>query len=370
MSERAETTSLWKDGFGRAGARSLQILAVLAVVAIVIAGIMALSIVTIPLVLAVIVGCSLYPVPGWLGRHGWPRLLAVWTTLVGIVLVIGAILLLVGWAVVSQWSELSSQASAGFSALQRWMGTLPFDISLPNVRKLGAWAADVLTSTGFRTGALAGVSAAGQFFTGFGVFVVLLFFFIKEGPALWEFCLRPFHSAAYHRGVRGGMAAASTFGGYLRGTTVVAAADALGIGVGLWILQVPLALPLAVVVFVTAYIPIVGATLAGILGALVALVANGPVSALLVAAVVVLVNQLEGNLLQPLVMGRTLKLHPLIILIALTVGSALGGILGAIIAVPLTAAGWAVLKVWDGPDTPARIARQKHEEEQRLGEGS
>ena len=102
--------------------------------------------------------------------------------------------------------------------------------------------------------------------------------------------------------------------------------------------------------FLTAFIPLVGATVAGILAALVALVANGPVVALIVIAIVIVVNQLEGDLLQPVVMAQSLKLHPLVILIALTAGTILAGIIGAVLAVPLTAVGWAIIKVWDGPD--------------------
>ncbi len=129
--------------------------------------------------------------------------------------------------------------------------------------------------------------------------------------------------------------------------------DAAGIGIALWILQVPLALPLAAIVFITAFIPIVGATFAGILASLVALVANGPVVALIVLGVVVLVNQLEGNFLQPVVMGQALHLHALVILLALTVGTVLSGVVGAVLSVPLTAVGWAIVKIWTGRDTEA-----------------
>lgn len=152
------------------------------------------------------------------------------------------------------------------------------------------------------------------------------------------------------------------FGSYVRGTAAVAAVDAVGILIGLLILQVPLAFPLAVLVFVLAFIPIVGATVAGILAALVALVANGWVVALLVVGVVVLVNQLEGNFLQPFLMGRSMRLHAFVILVALTAGAVIGGIVGAVLAVPITAAAWGVVQVWDGPHTPARWARPKQRE--------
>ena len=148
-------------------------------------------------------------------------------------------------------------------------------------------------------------------------------------------------------------------GAYVRGTASVAFVDAVGIGIGLWILGVPLALPLAVLVFLLAFIPIVGATLAGILAALVALVANGWVNALFVVGLIVLVNQLEGNFLQPVLMGRSMKLHSFVILIALTVGTVLGGIVGAVLAVPITAVAWGIVQVWDGPNTPARWARRR-----------
>ena len=149
----------------------------------------------------------------------------------------------------------------------------------------------------------------------------------------------------------------------MRGTATVAAVDAVGILIGLLILQVPLAVPLAVLVFLLAFVPIVGATLAGILAALVALVTNGWFVALLVVGVVVVVNQLEGNFLQPFLMGRTMKLHAFVVLIALTVGTVLSGIVGAVLAVPITAVAWGIVQVWDGPHTPARWARPKHRED-------
>ena len=131
------------------------------------------------------------------------------------------------------------------------------------------------------------------------------------------------------------------------------------------ILQVPLALPLAVLVFLLSFIPLVGATVAGILAALVALVANGPLSAVLVVGVVILVNQLEGNFLQPVLMGRARRLYPLVILLALTVGTVLAGIRGAVLAVPLAAVAWGIIQVWDGPDLPAKWFRDNSPQTER-----
>ena len=161
----------------------------------------------------------------------------------------------------------------------------------------------------------------------------------------------------------------TTFGNYVRGTASIAAVDAIGILIGLLILQVPLAVPLAVLVFIGAFVPIVGATVAGALAALVALVTNGWVVALIVVGVIILVQQLEGNLLQPFLMGQSMKLHAFVILIALTVGTVLGGIVGAIISVPITAVAWGIVKVWDGPRTPARWARPKNRATEIAAEG-
>jgi len=229
-----------------------------------------------------------------------------------------------------------------------------------------ASATDFLTSAQFGSGALAGVSAVANFLTGLVLMIVTLFFFLKDGPRLWEFLIRPFRGSDYDRAVRVGHKAVHTFGAYLRGTAAVAAVDAIGITIGLLFLQIPLALPLGALVFVLAFIPIVGATVAGILAALVALVTNGLVAAIWVVVIVVAVNQLEGNFLQPFLMGRSMKLHAFAVLIALTVGTVLGGIVGAILAVPLTAAAWGIIQVWDGPNTPARWARRRPPVEEKV----
>src|SRR5699024_2380122 len=154
---------------------------------------------------------------------------------------------------------------------------------------------DFVTSSQFGSGALTGVGVVASFVTGLVLMVVVLFFFLKDGPNIWRFLQRPFDGEALERVQRVGAKTVSTLGAYVRGTAAVAAADALGIGLGLFILGVPLWAPLAVLVFMLAFIPIVGATLAGVLAALVALVANGPINAIIVVGVVVLVNQLEGN---------------------------------------------------------------------------
>ncbi|KJL41043.1 MULTISPECIES: AI-2E family transporter [Microbacterium] len=353
--------SLWADGFGKLGIRAIQIIVVVAVVAGIVFTIQSLTLVTIPLVIALILACAFHPVMSWMRRRGVPSILATLITMIAIVVLLGLLGWLIAWAVQNQWEDLYAQAEDGFQSLLAWVQTLPFDFLQPD--QIDEWVAtltDFVTSAQFGSGALAGVSAVANFVTGLVLMVTILFFFLKDGPQMWEFLLRPFHGADYLRARRIGDKTTTVLGSYVRGTATVAAVDAIGILIGLLILQVPLAIPLSVLVFLLAFIPIVGATLAGILAALVALVANGWFNALLVVGVVVLVNQLEGNFLQPVLMGRSMKLHAFVILVALTVGTVLGGIVGAVLAVPIAAAAWGIVQVWDGPDLPARWARPKH----------
>lgn len=355
--------SLWADGFGRLGIRAIQVIVVVAVAAGAIWGLLQLTLVTIPVLIALILASAFAPVMSWMRARGVPSVLATIIAMLAIVVVLGLVGWLIVWAVRNQWDSLYVQAQEGVQQVIAWVETLPFEIDQAQIDEWLAAATDFVTSARFGSGALAGVSAVANFLTGLVLLIVVLFFFLKDGPQLWEFLLRPFQGARYARAERIGDQTVSTLGGYIRGTAAIAFVDAVGIGIGLLILQVPLALPLAVLVFLLAFIPIVGATLAGILAALVALVSNGLINALFVVGVVVLVNQLEGNFLQPVLMGRSLKLHPFVILIALTVGTVLGGIVGAVLAVPITAVVWGAIKVWDGEDLPARWARPKRQED-------
>lgn len=358
-SERAPER-LWSDGFGSLAIRCLQLILVVTVAGAVIFGIQLITVVTIPLVLALILASAFAPVMRWMRGHGVPSIVATLVTLLAIVALLGGVGWLIVWAVQNQWDDLATQAQQGFQDVVAWINTLPF---APSPAQLDEWMGaltDFVTSAQFGSGALAGVGAVANFVTGFVLLVTVLFFFLKDGPQMWAFLLRPFRGAEYERARRIGDKTVSTLGSYIRGTAAVAAVDAIGILIGLLILQVPLALPLAALVFILAFIPIVGATVAGILAALVALVANGWVVALLVVGVVVLVNQLEGNFLQPFLMGRSMKLHAFVVLVALTVGAVVGGIVGAVLAVPITAVAWGIVQVWDGPNMPARWARPKH----------
>ncbi|WP_210481313.1 AI-2E family transporter [Naasia sp. SYSU D00948] len=337
------------DRLGRVALRSGQILLVLILTVAVIWGLLQLKVVVIPVLLAIILGAAFAPVVGWLVRHGVPRTLAAWITLLGTLFLLALLLTLVGYAVQRQWRTLVTSASEGFAELQQLLADLNVPIDAEQLGNFREQLVDYVTSAEFGSRALGGVSVVTEVVAGMFLLIVVLFFFLKDGEKIWRFFLRPLNPVREARGERIGQTGLRVLGGYVRGTAIVALVDAVAIGAALFIMQVPLALPLTVIVFLGAFIPIVGATVAGILAALVALIANGPVVALIVVGVVIAVNQLEGDLLQPLVMGQSLKLHPLVILLALTAGTILGGIIGAILSVPIAAVAWAIVKVWDEP---------------------
>ena len=343
---RTSLREMWTDRLGALSTRSLQILLVITLTALIVFAMVQLRIAVIPLLLAVIIAAAFSPVIRWMRVRGLPALAAAWITLLGSVLILGGIVTAIVFAVRSQWAELWEQAQTGFDQLVEWVQGLPLPLDTIDFDELRDQAIDFVTSAQFGSGAV----AVGEFVTGFLLFLVILFFFLKDGDKIWAFFLQPLKAKQQARGQRVGRTAVSTLGGYIRGTSIIALVDAVGIGIALWILGVPLALPLAVIVFVAAFIPIVGATVAGALAALVALVAVSPFVALVVVIVVIAVNQLEGNLLQPVVMAQSLKLHPLVILLALSAGTILGGIVGAVLSVPIAATAWAIVKTWDKRD--------------------
>jgi predicted PurR-regulated permease PerM len=337
---------LWTDGFGRFSVRCLQVLVITTLAVAVVYAALQLRLVVIPVLIALILASAFDPLVRLLVRLHVPNALAAFATLVLSVLVLAGVGVGVTLAVVAQWRSLVSAASDGADQLQNFAKSSGFPVNDQQFQQAKQSVVHFLTSSSFASGALAGLSTATSILTGLVLLVFVLFFFLKDGRAIWRFLLQPFHGQARARAERIGARSVGVLGAYVRGTALVALVDAVFIGAGLLILRVPLAIPLTVLVFVTAFIPVVGATVAGIVAALVALVTGGPVVALIVVGIVVLVNQLEGNLLQPLIMGKSLSLHPLAILLALTAGTVLGGVIGAVLAVPAASVIWTAIKSW------------------------
>ncbi|MET0843060.1 MAG: AI-2E family transporter [Mycetocola sp.] len=355
---------LWTDRVGYLGTRSIQLLVVIILASVLVYAMVQLKLVVIPLLIALIVAAAASPVILWLRRF-MSDLLAAWVTLLGGTIVFGGIITMIVFAVRDQWDELAKSAVKGLDQLLTWLQEGPLPIDEQQIEDARDATIEFLTSSQFGTGALAGVSAAANFVTGLLLAVVILFFFLKDGDTIWNFFLKPLRGERLARGKRIGHTGVRVLGGYVRGTAFIALVDAVFIGAVLFVLGVPLALPLTVIIFLSSFVPIVGATVASILAALVALVGteNGPFTALMVIIAAIVVNQLEGNFLQPTVMAQSLKLHPLVILVALTAGTILGGITGAVLSVPIAAVAWAIVKVWNGPDKsldrPARKKRKK-----------
>jgi len=348
--EHAPRPNPWSDPLGRAGARAGQTLLIAAVAVGLIWLLLRVSVVLVAVLVALILAAAVAPLVRRLVDHGWSHLLATLTAFLGILVLLGVLLTGVVFAVRSEWDTLVDSAIEGWGQLQTWLTSGPLPLDAQALDDATQQVTDFVTSGNFARGlasnTLTGLSAATTFLTGLVLMIVVLFFLLKDGWKFTNFTLRWFRDGTRAKLAESIDRSSQVLGGYVRGTATVAAVDAVLIGLGLFIVGVPLALPLALVVFIGAFIPVVGATAAGILAALVALVANGPVAALVVVGIVVLVNQVEGNFLQPVVMGRTLSLHALVVLLALTVGTIAGGIFGAILAVPYTAVAWTLIQVW------------------------
>ncbi|BCW20085.1 AI-2E family transporter [Arthrobacter sp. NtRootA9] len=348
--EKRTPSELWADGFGRVGTRAAQILVIIIVAAISIFALMQIKLLVIPVLIALILAAAIGPFVNLLRRRGLPGGLATGIAFIGLLLLLAGVSTVIYFSVRNQWGELATQASSGLDELEEFLRTGPIPVDQQQLEQGRQAIVDFATSSQVRSGAITGLSVVTEFIAGASLMVVILFFFLKDGAKIWNFFLRPFTGRREAKLRRVGRRTLEVLGGYVRGTAIVALVDTVAIGAALLILQVPLAFPLAIIVFIGAFIPLVGATVAGILAALVALVANGPVVALIVVAVVIAVNQLEGDLLQPVVMGKSLQLHALVILMALTAGTILAGIVGAVLSVPLAAVAWAIVQVWTAED--------------------
>lgn len=337
---------VWAARLGRTTVRTL--LVVLGLVLAVTAGyvLWKVRLVVVPVLIALLLAAAISPLVRWLRRRHVPEVLATWISLLAVVAVVGGVLAGVVATVISQWGQLVTSSSLGLGRLERLAADGPLPFTTEQLRQARDAAADYLGDRLSFSNAFGTLSLLSTVSVGLLLAVVVLFFFLKDGPRIWEFLLQPLDSTRRNKAMRAGRDALVTMGGYVRGITVVALVDAVGIGVVLFLLGVPLTLALAVIVFLGAYVPVVGATVSGAFAVLVTYVANGAQDALIVAVAVVVVQQLEGNVLQPLIMGHALNLHPLVVLIALTAGATLAGIIGAVLAVPVTAVAWTVAKAW------------------------
>ncbi|GGM13506.1 AI-2E family transporter [Micromonospora yangpuensis] len=296
-------------------------------------------IVIIPLAIALLLSALLAPAVGWLLRARVPRSLATAVVLVGgLAGVVGTLTLVVN-EFIKGVPELSEKSSQGVRQIQDWLRDGPLHLSDGQlnryIEEAQSWVNQNTSS--LTSGALATAATVVEMLTGALLVLFAMFFFLRDGNKIWRFLVRLLPVAARWKVDDAGRASWETLVAYVRATVLVAFIDAVGIGIFLVAFDIPFAFPLTALVFLGAFIPIVGATLSGAVAVLVALVDSGPVTALIILAAVIGVQQVEGNVLQPLIMGRAVSIHPLPVVIAVTAGVVLAGIVGALVAVPLIA---------------------------------
>ena len=296
------------------------------------------AVVVVPVIVALLLAALLQPGAAALVRAGWPNSLAAFAMLlVGLGVVTGIITLVVQ-RVIAGFADLATQVSEGLEQVEAFV-VRTFPITKNQLEQAVGQAQEFLVSDGenLATEAITTATTVGEVFTGIVLALFTLFFFLKDGRSIWLWVVGLFPGEARAYVDEAARRSWRTLISYVRATVAVALVDAVGIGIGLAVLQVPLVIPLAALVFLGAFIPIIGSFLAGSVAVLVALVALGPIKALLALAVVVLVMQLEGHVLQPLLLGRAVHVHPLAVVLAIAAGLLVGGIFGALIAVPTVA---------------------------------
>jgi predicted PurR-regulated permease PerM len=298
-----------------------------------------LRFVMIPLAIALLLTAFLSPAVGWLLRARFHRTFAVVMVMVCGLAAVGGTLTLVVNEFVTGAPQLSNDAGKGVRQIQDWLRTGPLHLSDAQLNRYideaQSWITD--NSSRFTSGALATAATVAEVLTGAVLVLFSTFFFLRDGRKIWRFIVRLFPIGARWRIDDAGQASWSALGNYVRATVLVAFIDALGIGIALVIFRIPFSFALAALVFLGAFIPIVGAALSGAVAVLVALVAQGPIVALIILGAVIGVQQLEGHVLQPLIMGRAVALHPLAIIVSIASGVVIAGIVGALVAVPLIA---------------------------------
>jgi predicted PurR-regulated permease PerM len=298
-----------------------------------------LQLVIVPVLIATLLSALLSPVAGMLRAAKVPRSLASLIVLIGGIAAVGGTLYLVISQIINGAPELSSNAAGGIRTIQDWLKNGPLHMSESQLQNLGKEAQDWFTTNqgSLTTGALSTATTLGHVLTGLFLVLFTTFFFIRDGRKIGRFVIGLLPAAARERITSAADVSWTTLVSYVRATILVAFIDALGIGLAILILRVSFPFPLAALVFIGAFIPIVGATVSGGIAVLVALVDRGPVVALILLAAVIAVQQLEGHVLQPLIMGRAVAIHPLAVILAIAAGIVLAGIIGALIAVPIVA---------------------------------
>ncbi|WP_433266798.1 AI-2E family transporter [Actinosynnema sp. CS-041913] len=298
-----------------------------------------LTTIVIPAGIALLLAALLAPAVAQLVQVGVPRGLATGLVLVGGIAVVGGVLTFVITEFSNGLPELQKQVNASLDTIRGWLRDGPLHLSDLQLQQYLDRVLQTVkeNQAEITSGALTTAATVGELLTGLLLALFTLIFFLHDGDGIWRFLIRAVPADVRDRADVAGRRGFASLVSYVRATALVAVVDAVGVGIGLWIVGVPLIVPLSALVFLGAFIPIIGAVITGAVAVLVALVAEGPVAALIVLAVLIGVMQLESHVLQPLLLGRAVKLHPLAVVLAITAGLVVGGISGALLSVPLLA---------------------------------
>lgn len=298
-----------------------------------------LEILFVPVALATMVAALLMPAVDFMDRRGAPRGSAVALVLLGGIAVVGGILTFVVTQFIQGAPELVEQMTRSIDGVRNWLIDGPLHLSKEQIDSAGNTAIEALQRNQEKvtTGALSTAGTLTELLTGALLTLFTLIFLLQGGRSIFAYVTKVFPESVRERVRDAGRAGFHSLIGYVRATFLVALVDAIGIGTGLAIMGIPLALPLASLVFLGAFVPLVGAVVAGFLAVVVALLAKGLVYALITLGLIIAVQQLEGHVLQPLVMGRAVSIHPLGVVLAIAGGGVLAGIIGALLAVPAVA---------------------------------
>ncbi|MBD0291021.1 MAG: AI-2E family transporter [Thermoleophilia bacterium] len=313
---------------------------VVAAAAWVIAWVLAhLRVVILPFAFALLLASVLSVPAGWLRRRAFPPAAAAAVVLVGSLVLFAGVVAAIAPTASQDFGNVGTGVESGIEEVTDWLAEGPLDLSPTELTRYRERAIDEVRGRAdtIAGGVLGGAYLVLEIVAGAVLALFLLFFILKDGDRMWPWAVRLFPPEARADVDQLGRIAWRTMGGYLGGQAIVALVDAVFIGLALWLIGVPLVLPLAILTFLGGFFPVVGAFVAGGAAALIALVSNGFVDALLVVAAATTVQQLEGNLLQPMIVGRAVRIHPVAVILAVTSGAVIWGLPGAILAVPTVA---------------------------------
>ena len=293
----------------------------------------------LPVILAILLSSVLSPVTAKLRSWKFPSALAAISTLLGLLLIIGGTFTAMGPVVSRQGAQLWDQAEEGVDQLMDMVNDMPFNIDAQQIDELIDDATSFLQGqmSSIESGVISGASAASSVLVTVAVMFIISFFILKDGDKFLPWVRKYSGPSIGWHATELFTRVWKTLAGFIQAQAAVSFVDALFIGLGLWALGVPLAFVLAIVTFFAGFIPIIGAVTAGALAVVIALVSNGLINALLVLALILIVQQVEGNVLQPILQSKAMGLHAAIVLLSVTIGSALAGIIGAFLAVPVAA---------------------------------